>query len=196
MPILRGMNTSLILLWLVSLAQITSGTAIPEGTQIFTVTLKDGQSERVVSAAVKVDDKFVSEFDMAKRPSQVELYPDTPWTPTPSERVLSQKIKEIEPESSIKRSQRYKESGYEQIKTPEGGMVWVSSETVKRDVRARELQAAYQSDLESRVAAHATQVEAQSGSPNRPGFVRLWGRHIVVLVSALVVVVVAAKTCF
>ncbi len=195
MPILKGMNASLILLWLVSLAQITSGTAIPEGTQIFTVTLKDGQSERVVSAAVKVDDKFVSEFDMAKRPSQVELYHDTPWTLAPPERVLSQKIREIEPESTIKRSQRYKDSGYDQVKT-DSGMVWVSGETVKRDARARELQAAFQSDLESRVAAHATQTETQSGSPNRPGFVRLWGRHIVVLVGALVVVVVALKTCF
>ncbi len=190
------MNASLILLWLVSLAQITSGPVIPEGTQIFTVTLKDGQSERVVSAAVKVDDKFVSEFDMAKRPSQVELYHDTPWLLTPPERVLSQKIREIEPESSIKRSQRYKDSGFEQVKTPDGGVVWVSSETVKRDARARELQAAYQSDLESRVAVHATQAEAQAGNPNRPGFARLWGRHIVVLVSALVVVVVALKTCF
>lgn len=196
LPILRDMNASLILLWLVSLAQITSGTAIPEGTQIFTVTLKDGQSDRVVSAAVKVDDKFVSEFDLAKRPSQVELYHDTPWLPTAPERVLSQKIREIEPESSIKRSQRYKESGYEQVKTPDGDMVWVSSETVKRDARSRELQAAYQSDVESRVAAHATQAETDAGTPNRPGFVRLWGRHIVVLVSALVVVVIAVKTCF
>jgi hypothetical protein len=190
------MNASIILLWLVSLAQITSGAAIPEGTQIFTVTLKDGQSDRVVSAAVKVDDKFVSEFDMAKRPSQVELYFDTPWLPTPPERVIAQKIREIEPESSIKRSQRYKESGYEQVKTPAGGMVWVSSDTVKRDARARELQAAYQSDLESRVAAHAIQAETDAASPNRPGFVRLWGRHIVVLVSALVIVVIAVKTCF
>lgn len=195
MPILTGMNASLILLWLVSLAQITSGTAIPEGTQVFTVTLKDGQSERVISAAVKVDDKFVSEFDLAKRPSQVELYHDTPWLPAPPERVLSQKIREIEPESTIKRSQRYKDSGYEQVKT-DNGMVWVSGETVLRDARARELQAAYQLDLETRVAAHAPQAEAQSGGPSRPGFARLWGRHIVVLVSALVVVVVAVKTCF
>lgn len=190
------MNASLILLWLVSLAQITSGSPIPDGTQIFTVTLKDGQSERVVSAAVKVDDKFVSEFDMAKRPSQVELYHDTPWLATAPERILSQKIKEIEPEPTIKRSQRYKDSGYEQVKTPEGALVWVSSETVKRDARARELQAAQQADMESRVAAHTTQSEYQAGSPNRPGFVRLWGRHIVVLVSALVVVVIAVKTCF
>ncbi len=177
-------------------AQITSGSVIPEGTQVFTVTLKDGQSERVVSAAVKVGDKFVTEFDTAKRPSQVELYHDTPWLPTAPERILSQKIKEIEPEPTIKRSQRYKDSGYEQVKTPEGALVWVSSETVKRDAQARALQAAHLADMESRVAAHATQSEYQAGSPNRPGFVRLWGRHIVVLVSALVVVVIAVKTCF
>ena len=196
LPILTGMNASLILLWLVSLAQITSGSAIPEGTQIFTVILKDGQSERVVSAAVKVDDKFISEFDMAKRPSQVELFHDTPWVPTLPERVLSLKIREIEPEPTIKRSQRYKDSGYEQVKTPDGGVLWVSSETVKRDIRARALQAAHLADMESRVAAHTTQTEIHEGSPNRPGFVRLWGRHIVVVVSALVVVVIAVKTCF
>jgi hypothetical protein len=189
------MNYSLFLLWLVSLAQITSGTALPADTQIFTITLKEGQSERVVNAAVKAEGKFISEFDKANRPSQVELYFDTPWAPSDPERVLSQKIREIEPEPRIKRDKRYKESGFEQMETPKGP-IWVSSETIARDKRARELQASLQVEQETLAAAHASQAESGAGTTAAPGFARLWGGHIMVLVTALVVVVVAIKTCF
>lgn len=189
------MNTSLLLLWLVSLAQITSGAPLPEDARIFTITLKEGQSERVVNAAVMANGKFISEFDKANRPSQVELYYDTPWAPSAPEKVLSQRIREIEPEGSIKRGQRYKESGYESLDTPEGP-IWVSSETIARDQRAKELQAALQADREVQAAAHASPVESGAASSTAPGFARLWGRHIVIVVTALVVVVAAIKTCF
>lgn len=194
MPILRVMNASLILLWLVSLAQITSGASIPKDAQIFTITLKEGQSERVVKAAVKADGKFVSEFDMAKRPNQVELYFDTPWAPVPPETVLSLKIRAIQPEPPSLKSQRYKESGFEQVDNPKG--LWVSSETVARDKRAKELQAALKSDLEAKAAAQVSPVSTGGETPAGPGFARLWGRHIMVLVTAIVVVVAAIKTCF
>lgn len=194
MPILSVMNASLLLLWLVSLAQITSGASIPEDAQVFTITLKEGQSERVVSAAVKADGKFISEFDKTRRPSQVELYFDTPWAPVPPEKVLSQKIREIEPEPSIKKSQRYKASGFEQVDNPKG--LWVASETIARDKRAKELQAAVQADLEARAAAQASPASSSGETPAGPGFVRLWGRHIMVLVTTIVVVVAAIKSCF
>jgi hypothetical protein len=189
------MSYSHVLLWLVSLAQITSGAPLPEDAQVFTITLKDGQTERVVNAAVMVDGEFLSDFDMAKRPSQVELHFDTPWTPTLPKMELSQRIKQIEPEGRIQKEKRYAESGYEQIETPKG-TIWISTETKVRAERANELQSALQADLEAKAAAHALQAESASAGTSGPGFVRLWGRHIVILVSALVVVVVAIRTCF
>lgn len=195
MPILAGMNYSHFLLWLVSLAQITSGAPLPEDAQVFTITLKEGQTERVVNAAVMADGKFLSEFDMANRPSQVELHFDTPWTPTPPKMELSQRIKQIEPEGRIQKNKRYAESGYEQIQTPKGE-IWIATETKLRAERANELQTALKADLEAKAAAHALQAESGSESASGPGFVRLWGRHIVILVSALVVLVVAVKSCF
>jgi hypothetical protein len=196
MPILTDMNYSHVLLWLVSLAQITSGAPLPQDAQVFTITLKEGQSERVVNAAVLLDGKFLSEFDMANPPStQVELHFDTPWTPAAPEKVLSQRIKQIEEEGPIQKDKRYTESGYEQIETPKG-TIWIATETKLRAERANELQAALAADLEAKASAHALQVEAGGESPSGPGFVRLWGRHIVILVSALVVLVVAVKSCF
>jgi len=196
MPILTGMNYAHVLLWLVSLAQITSGAPLPEDAQVFTITLKEGQTERVVNAAVMVDGEFLSEFDMANRPStQVELHFDTPWTPSPPEKVLSQRIKQIEPEGRIQKDKRYKESGFEQIETP-NGTIWIATETKLRSERANELRAALAADLEAKAAAHALQVGSGGDSSSGPGFVRLWGRHIVILVSALVVIVVAIRACF
>lgn len=195
LPILVLMNASLILLWLVSLAQITSGATIPDDAQVFTITIKEGQSERVVNAAVKADGKFISAFDKANRPSQVELHLDTPWAPSPPEKVLSQKIREIEPEPSIKRSQRYKESGFEQLETPKG-KIWISNESVARDKRLRELEAQRQSELDSLASAQISQSKGETTTSNQIGFVRLWGRHIIIMVTALVVVVAALKTCF
>ena len=195
MPILTAMNYSHVLLWLVSLAQITSGAPLPDDAQVFTITLKEGQSERVVNAAVMVDGKFLSEFDMANRPSQVELHFDAPWAPAPPERVLSQRIQQIEPEGSIQKDKRYKESGYEPLETVKGA-IWIATETRLRAERANELQAALAADLEAKAAAHAVQTESGGESSIGPGFVRLWGRHIVILVSALVVLVVAVKSCF
>ena len=195
MPILTAMNYSHVLLWLVSLAQITSGAPLPDDAQVFTITLKEGQSERVVNAAVMVDGKFLSEFDMANRPSQVELHFDAPWAPAPPERVLSQRIQQIEPEGSIQKDKRYKESGYEPLETVKGA-IWIATETRLRAERANELQAALAADLEAKAAAHAVQTESGGESSSGPGFVRLWGRHIVILVSALVVLVVAVKSCF
>lgn len=195
MPILSAMNYSHVLLWLVSLAQITSGAPLPEDAQVFTITLKEGQSERVLNAAIMVDGKFLSEFDLANRPSQVELHFDTPWAPAPPERVLSQRIKTIEHEGPIQKDKRYKESGYEQLETAKGA-IWIATETKLRAERANELQALLAADLEAKAAAHALQAETGGDSSGGPGFVRLWGRHIVILVSALVVLVVAVKSCF
>lgn len=189
---------STLLLCLVSLAQSTPElppTGIPEGTTIFTVTFKDGGDVKVVSAALRAKDGFLKEYDARDRPAAVDYIEDTPWKPMPPQKLLTQNITEIEPETYAKQSQRYKDSGYTHVDTPTGA-VWVASETVARAARATELR----EDLEQRRVAHYAAYEAQvSGAPvaeESPGFVSLWGRHVVIAVLALVMMVVTVKVCF
>lgn len=191
------MQYSIALLCLLTLSQITSGTSIPEDAQIFTITLKEGQSERVVNAAVKVDGQFIDEFDRANPPARVELYLDTPWAPSPPKQELGQRILEIATETNVLRKQRYEKSGYEQVPLPDGkGSTWVSKETLARQERGAALRAALVADQEALLAAHAPEPSVGESSTGGPGFARLWGRHIMVLVSALVLLVVTIKACF
>lgn len=188
------MNNLMIVLWLVSLGQITP--AIPDGATIFTITYKDGGQDVTVAAAIRARGEFAVAFDRLALPAQLELVRDEPWFNYPSATVLKQNVREAEPESSAKRRLRYENSGFERIESDQG-VTWLSAETVARATRMRELEEARDAE---RARIHSTAslaaLSSGGGGDSGPGVFALWGRHVAVLVFAAIGIVITVKIGF
>lgn len=184
------MHYTTAILCLVSLAQITS--TIPDGTTIFTITIKDGRDQRVVSAAIKARGEFIDSYDAGTAPSQLELVLDEPWNYYPTLSVTRLNIEEVVVEASFKRKERREGSGYVPVET-ERGEIWVLSETAQRYERMLELQSALEAQRASDYSAAVLESNGEQAQPSGPGPVQQWGRHVVVLVLAAVSLVVVFR---
>lgn len=194
MPILNRMIKSTFLLCLVLLAQSTSDLApdsIPEDVTVFAVTFKDGRDLHEVRAAVMVKGDYLNEYDKGNPPAAVDLVYDTPWDPVVRKNILALNIKEIEPETSAQRRKRYEDSGYAAV-----GGTWVSQETIARADRKQALQDRLVHAQAEREAAYAIEATVSSGSAGGPGFVALWGRHIIIAIFGGVLMVITYRVCF
>lgn len=188
------MNCIPLLLCLVSLAQITP--AIPEGTTVFTVTYKDGGNVAVVAAAIRGrDDSFIDIYDRANLPARLELVRDEPWNGYPREMVLVQNIVEAEPESSAKQRVRYENSGFEAVPT-DSGSTWVPVAMKQRYDRMLALRETLESQRQAMYTSTTLTPADETSDLSGPGVAALWGRHVVILVMAVISIVVAVKVFF
>lgn len=180
------MSCATLLLCLVSLAQITP--PIPDGTTIFTVTLKDGTE---YAAAIRARNQFIDDFDPRTLPSQLEMVRDQPWNGFPSETVVITNVERAEREPKSSRGLRYSSSGYLEVSG-----VWISKETDARAKRLGELQAEQRASEEDRYAAGSASLVLDEPESSAPGVFTLWGRHVAVLAIAIFAVIFTVKICF
>lgn len=182
------MITSLLATGIVLFAQVLS----PAGRELpFVITLKDS-GEKVYG--------FVdpSEFEGARSRSLLVIL-DEPWNGSPKRQIRLIKVERHYREPKIERATRiekgWREHGGVQVET-ENGLKWVSRDDADLARRARQLAGVdRQADrADSEVIENGTVEVPVATAPSRPGFLRLWGKHLAVTALAAALTALVALT--
>ena len=191
------MKKALLLLGLIALpvlSQSTNLTGIPDGVTVFTIALKDGAE---LHGAIQLKGVFIEDYSEVEASSMtsVKVISDVPSAP--GKRSVNRiNIAQAQPETPQKREKRYKDDGFVIVTGSDGHEMLVSKDAQARAKRLAELQRTLAQQEQELLAAHeepSTVTEAETVGAN---FVTLWGRHILTLVVASLILFGIVRICF
>tara|TARA_R110001592_G_scaffold30815_1_gene109680 strand:+ start:269 stop:862 length:594 start_codon:yes stop_codon:yes gene_type:complete len=197
------MKKALLILCLfasVAIGQSSNLTGIPDDATIFVITLREGKElrgESVVYGALKIRGEFITgkypEQD-SDIPTNINIVFDSPSDPGEVTVLKSNLHGAPQPEVAQLRPDRYKREGFDFTTGSDGKTLLVAQHTLQKVERLRELQQAVEA---SNTIPEYDDVEATtSASTTGPGFFALWGRQLLTLMVAGLVLFGITKTCF
>lgn len=185
-----------MLIWIIAATVLVPGQtpdpfygSVPKNVQTFRV-IERGESRGY--AALELDGRWISEISEITPAKRPRIVFDTPWAPN-TETARYGRMK-YEPTADALRVERlrqgWKEAGYEFIALENGAEIPVLSEDLARAERAREMELASRPRELSSATAAPEEVEATP----KPGFLSLWGPHIVTAAIGLLLLGLVGKT--
>jgi hypothetical protein len=169
-------------------------TGIPDDATVFTITLEGGGE---LHGAIQLKGVYISDYTEIENSSMtgVTVIYDSPSKPG-SGPLMKQNIADIQPETRLKRETRYNDDGFVIVRGSDGKKMLVPEETQARALRLAELQNDLANEEQERFAEYEAYPEASDRKTHEGEFVALWGRHILTVVVAGLVLFGIVKICF
>lgn len=191
------MKKALLLLGLFALSavgQSSNITGIPDGVTVFTITLKSGEE---LHGAIQLKAAFINDYSEAEASSMTNVTVISDVPSAPGKRSVNRiNIALAQPETPQKREKRYNDEGFVIVTGHDGKEMLMPEETQLRADRLAELQHTLAQQEENLLTTYEETPPPMETEATGPGFIALWGRHILILVGGGALLFGIIKVCF
>ena len=199
------MKKCLLIVWLFSLQAIGQSahlTGIPDEADIYSITLKSGQTIRdsdTITGALKTSGGFIKDLDFPADidtlPSNLTIVVDSPSEPG-EENLFKRSILAVVKQGTHQQEARYKREGFVLQMVGDNKPLYIHATDVARQARLDALEADWARQLEELRPAADTNLTVDVTPPTSTGLAAAWGRHVVTVLVASVLLIGIWKFSF